>query len=344
MTVKEIASLAGVSAGTVDRVLHKRGRISKETRSRVEAVIEKYQWTPNLIARHLKRGASWRFTVFIPRRDQDAGYWGQALDGVTRAADNILPLGAHTEIVEFDRYDDAAFNAAADRIIHERPDGVVFAPIKPVKTRAFVERMEAAGIPFVYFDTEIPDTFPLAVIGHDSWRGGYLGGRLMQLLAPDCGAPVAVLNVYGEDYHILRRRDGFLRYAAEHGIKTVIKEYSGRAMTEFSEDEVAAFLEANPHFSGVFITNCLAEVVAGGAALVHQRPIIVGYDLTPGNFLLLRKGGIDAIISQRPENQGRAALTCLYRKLVLEQEIPSREEIPLDIYLKENAPEAADPA
>jgi LacI family transcriptional regulator len=51
MTVHEIATLAGVSIGTVDRVLHKRGRVSEATRARVEARIEQYQFTPNPIAR-----------------------------------------------------------------------------------------------------------------------------------------------------------------------------------------------------------------------------------------------------------------------------------------------------
>lgn len=31
LTIKQIAAQAGVSIGTVDRVLHKRGRVSKET-------------------------------------------------------------------------------------------------------------------------------------------------------------------------------------------------------------------------------------------------------------------------------------------------------------------------
>ncbi|MDR0598748.1 MAG: helix-turn-helix domain-containing protein, partial [Treponema sp.] len=47
MTVKEIAELAGVSIGTVDRVLHKRGRVSAATRETIEAIIEEYQFTPN---------------------------------------------------------------------------------------------------------------------------------------------------------------------------------------------------------------------------------------------------------------------------------------------------------
>jgi len=43
MTVHEIAALAGVSIGTVDRVLHKRGRVSAATKAKIEAIIEQYR-------------------------------------------------------------------------------------------------------------------------------------------------------------------------------------------------------------------------------------------------------------------------------------------------------------
>ena len=39
MTITEIAKLAGVSIGTVDRVIHKRGRVSPKTVARVEEII-----------------------------------------------------------------------------------------------------------------------------------------------------------------------------------------------------------------------------------------------------------------------------------------------------------------
>jgi LacI family transcriptional regulator len=67
--------------------------------------------------------------------------------------------------------------------------------------------------------------------------------------------------------------------------------------------------------------------------------LIIGYDLIPNNRVFLQEGRISAIISQRPEDQGRDALLSLYRSIVLEQTIPARIEIPLDIYFKENIPE-----
>ena len=52
ITVKEVARLAGVSIGTVDRVLHDRGGVSAETKSRIDEIITSLGYEPNLIARH----------------------------------------------------------------------------------------------------------------------------------------------------------------------------------------------------------------------------------------------------------------------------------------------------
>jgi LacI family transcriptional regulator len=162
----------------------------------------------------------------------------------------------------------------------------------------------------------------------------------MHLLAGKITKPVAVLDAHGEDYHIIRRRAGFLRYAGEHGFSTIIREYSDYKGLEISVDEIALFLRENPNLTGIFITNCMAHRVAEAAKRQKRRrpSLLVGYDLIPKNREFLRDGEIDAIISQRPEEQGRQALLNLYRSIVLEQHIPSRIDIPLDMYIRENIP------
>jgi LacI family transcriptional regulator len=341
MTVKEIAELAGVSIGTVDRVLYKRGRVSVETKAKVEAIIEQYQFTPNPIARRLKRNRAYHFCALMPRRDQDAGYWGQALVGIQKAAAESTPLGVETEIIEFDRYSQGEFQAAAGVILEKKPDGLIFPPIMPDRIGLFIEEARQKGIPCIFFDADLPGVMPVCAIGQNSFRGGYLAGRLMRLFAGKITKPVAILDVHGEDYHIIRRRDGFLRYAQEYQFPTLVQEYSGYQGTEISVEEIHLFLQDNPELTGIFITNCMAHRVAE-AVENRKKPrdfLLIGYDLIPKNHLLLQEGQIDAIISQRPEDQGREALLYLYRRIVLEQPIPPRVEIPLDVYFKENLPE-----
>ena len=55
MTVTEIAEIAGVSTGTVDRVIHNRGRVSEETREKINKIISENDYTPDPIARFLKK-------------------------------------------------------------------------------------------------------------------------------------------------------------------------------------------------------------------------------------------------------------------------------------------------
>ena len=49
--IKDIAVLAGVSEGTVDRVLHQRGDVSAKSLEAVNKVLEEIKYTPNLMAR-----------------------------------------------------------------------------------------------------------------------------------------------------------------------------------------------------------------------------------------------------------------------------------------------------
>ena len=48
--IKDIAQLAGVSAGTVDRILHNRGNVSEKSREAVEKVLAEVGYKYNIHA------------------------------------------------------------------------------------------------------------------------------------------------------------------------------------------------------------------------------------------------------------------------------------------------------
>ena len=48
--IKDIALKAGVSVGTVDRVLHKRPNVSAKAREKVEKVLKEQNYDPNIYA------------------------------------------------------------------------------------------------------------------------------------------------------------------------------------------------------------------------------------------------------------------------------------------------------
>lgn len=54
--IQEIVKLAGVSSATVSRVINKRDYVSDETRKRVQTIIDKLDYVPNINAVSLKKG------------------------------------------------------------------------------------------------------------------------------------------------------------------------------------------------------------------------------------------------------------------------------------------------
>ncbi len=339
MKVKEIAELAGVSIGTVDRVLHGRGRVSPETKARIEDIVQQRGFTPNPIARRLKRNRAYTFYGVLPKGEEDSGYWGQAREGIFGAADEIQGYGVETKILDFDRYDPESFRSVLRTVAEAEPDGVLLAPVVPEASRDFVRAIQGR-IPYAFFDADLPGCAPLCAIGQDPFRGGYLAGRLACLLKRRRAGSFTVLEAHGEDYHIRRRREGFCAYIAQTDCSV-----GSVQSIDFERDAEAArvlsgLIQADPELAGVFVTSASAHVVGEAVrGLRKRRPfLVIGYDLVPANHRLLADGCIDAIISQRPETQGRQGLLNLYRSIVLGRSVEPRFEVPLDVYFKENMP------
>ena len=55
VTSQQIAELAGVSRGTVDRALHNRGRVNPEVADRIRKIAEELGYRPNSIGQALVR-------------------------------------------------------------------------------------------------------------------------------------------------------------------------------------------------------------------------------------------------------------------------------------------------
>ena len=71
-TIKLIAKLANVSAGTVDRVINNRGKVKPVTREKIEKIIQDLNYKPNLFARNLALDPSFNIAVIIPTLNKTA--------------------------------------------------------------------------------------------------------------------------------------------------------------------------------------------------------------------------------------------------------------------------------
>ena len=67
-----------------------------------------------------------------------------------------------------------------------------------------------------------------------------------------------------------------------------------------------------------------------------QNIRLIGYDLLPVNVEFLKKGLINFLISQKPEEQGYRGIMTLFGKIILKRDVPLVQYIPIDILTKEN--------
>lgn len=73
VTIKDIAKEANVSVTTVSNVIHKRtSRVSKETIKKVEGILKKYNYTPNMSARSLVNNSSMLIGVLFYQNKDEA--------------------------------------------------------------------------------------------------------------------------------------------------------------------------------------------------------------------------------------------------------------------------------
>jgi LacI family transcriptional regulator len=351
ITVKEIARLAGVSIGTVDRVLHDRGGVSAETKERVDEIIASLGYEPDILARHLSLNKTYTFRAVLPRADQDSGYWSLCLGGLHRAERELLaPYHARLRIDEFDCYDRAAYRRLLDEVIADPCDGLVFAPALPEELLPALDRLAGAGgpeapgrpVPYAFFDSEVEGASPVASITQDPLKGGYLAGRLMSLLAAPEGSLVA-LSAHAGNRHIAQRIEGFKSYFAPGG--KLARKVESRECRDLENPEerdrfLSGLFEGRADIAGVLVANSSGHLVGDWLAErgLKEGCALVSWDLVPANARALSEGGIDCVLSQRPAEQARSALELLFRGALRGAESRPPAPIPLEIYFKENLP------
>lgn len=341
-TVKEIASRAGVSIGTVDRVLHGRGEVSAATRARVEGIIDALGYTPDLLARQLKLNRTYHLRVLIPRADQDSGYWKLCREGIEAAAKTLRAYRVTVGIEEFDRSDRPAFRQILESVAADPGDGLLVAPVLPDELKPALVRL-GTDIPYVFFDGTLETTSPRCSVGQDAHAAGRLAGRMMALLAPEATSLLAI-TTHAEDRHIRQRIEGFLAFFDEgpagKATEILVRECPGLERRGERESCLSAIFEERPDTGGILVVEASGHFVGewlAGAGLKMGRPVVT-WDLVPDNEAALGSGIVDCVISQRPFEQGRLGLEALFRAVTTGASEPARIDVPMEIWLRENLP------
>jgi LacI family transcriptional regulator len=338
MSVSEIAKLAGVSIGTVDRVLHNRGRVSKETYAKIQKIIAETGYQPNALARHLKLNCEYRIGVLIPDITAESGYWKQLYDGICRTVENELSaFSFSTELFQFVRPIRTSFAEQFQKMLDSDCCAYIIAPVMQEET-LFLLCDSNITHPYCFIDSALPGPNPVCTVAQDPFRAGYLAGRMTELTALKSGI-FAVIKSDTEAYNQNERARGFCEWFRQkkNGCKAVLVPGTSSKEDGISQ-EIDRLLRDYPDTAGICMVNASTHIAAKHLEELGltDRIAVTGFDLVAENCKMLKNGAIDCLISQKPAEQGRLVMVQLYKKLVLEENCETSINIPIDIYLKEN--------
>ena len=335
-TIREIAELAGVSRGTVDRVLNDRGSVNPTTAALVRDIAQKLDYKPNRAGialaaqrKNLKPGV----LLF----DTGNLFFEDVWKGVEEKAEELA--GYNCSVLS--RRVGFSAQAQADAIRELEDcfiDGLVLTPFNDPMIVAHIDRLAEKGIPVITTNTDILGSRRLAFVGSDFYRCGQTAAGLMRLMT---SGEINVGIVTGSSQVLCHtdRIKGFCDTIASRYPQIHVTETIENSDDEFeSYDKTLDLLTRRPELNALYFT---AGGVYGGCRAIRSQKRtdirVISYDKTPTTRELVEQDIVSATICQQPRRQGSQPLQLLFDYLVTGEK-PEREYYytAVDIRIREN--------
>lgn len=339
--IVDIAKMAKVSVGTVDRVLHNRGRVSEEKREAVNKVLKEINYEPNMVARFLASRKSFSFAVLIPSF-LSGEYWELVHSGIEKAASELKDFNVNIDYIYFNQFDSQSFILASQKLFCTEYAGAIIATLHKEKVIQLASQLDAIELPYVFIDSNIEACNNLSYFGANSVISGEIAAKLMLKEIGKSGDIIIVDGNYSQDAistQIENREKGFLLYLSDN-------EHVGRVnRIPLSTGNFVSFVSQlekminNKAKTGIIIFNSRIHEVATltDCFTIPQNSVyLIGYDTIERNVQALLANKVSYLISQRSILQGYESIKALSNYLIFDSTPLKENYMPIDILIREN--------
>ena len=339
--IKDIAERAGVSVGTVDRVLHERPNVSKPAREKVEKALKEMNYQPNMYASALAYNKSYTFYLLIPKHESEA-YWEEIEEGARKCEETRRDFHIDLEILFYERSNEESFREQGKAIVEAKPEGVIVVPSSLMATRELTEQLHELNIPFIMLDSYMPDLKPLSFFGQDSFCSGFFAAKMLMMIA--CKEKEIMLMRQTKNGMVASKQQdnrevGFRHYMHDHfpGVKIIDLDLPlDGTRTEYSK-MLERYFNLHPDTHHCITLTSKAHIVGDFLLKTNRRDVqIMGYDMVEKNARCLREGSISFLIAQHAYMQGYNCVETLFRALVLKKNVTPVNYMPIELLMKEN--------
>ncbi|MBX9458131.1 MAG: sugar ABC transporter substrate-binding protein [Rhizobium sp.] len=220
-------------------------------------------------------------------------------------------------------------------------DGLAVSSVSTDALAPVIDRVLAAGIPVVTYNTDNPDSKRLAFAGQDLVQSGVEAGKLMGKVLDGQGRVLIVTLDAAAQWSLDREKGAREGLAQTPGIEVVNTLNTGSDPQEIYSAIENAML-ADPTITGLLSLECCSTPAAGEWVKRNGKTgsvKVVGFDLLDQTVELVGSGDIQATIDQAPERQGFAAVDMLAK--FLKGETIDNLDTGVGIYTKDNIQEVA---
>lgn len=327
ITIYDVAKRAGVSYGTVSRVINGNPHVKAETRERIVTAIQELGYVVNKQAKGLAGGQTQMIGVLVP--DLGTAYIGEIMRGIDTelsfASYDLVLYTTHRTAVKEANY--------VANMVQGMVDGVLL--VLPRNPADYIGTLTRRKFPFVLIDHQgIGD--PCPAVGATNWQGAYnateylikLGHRRIGFItgSMDLGAAIDRLAGYKSAlrvYHI--PEDPRLIY---EGTFFQPDGYAGAcALLDLDDPPTAIFASNDAMAMGAM------DAVRSRGLRIPQDISILGFDDVP-QAALVRPAL--TTVRQPLEQMGRVATQMLLDLLKNPKKEISRIELPTELIVRDS--------
>lgn len=317
VTQAQIAELAGVSRGTVDRVVNNRGRVDPEVEARIRQIADELGYRRNRAGSLLVRSKR-PLRLGVALQSKKTPFMGCVLDEIEKARPRMQEMGTELLVRGYDEIDLERQLAVLDELEREGVDGIALTPVEDERICERIDALFERGIPVVTFNTDMPGSKRLCYVGQDNYLSGRACAGLMNMMLGGAGKVLMIAGHFSNLSH-RRRIDGFQSEA-----RAVYPGLTLKPLERSNDERQTAYeialrnLQSDPEIRGIYIAAngqsgvCDAIRELGLKGKVH----FICHDLIPDNVDNLRDGLIDLVIDQDAELQAVRPLETLVEYLL----------------------------
>lgn len=334
--IPEIADLAKVSIGTVDRALHARKGVSEGTRKRVLEIAKHVGYTPNLAARTLSMGrANVKIGVAIPREPRI--FYDQLHEGILDESRRLESLGVEVIYHPIDRLGAQEYERLKEMLSTD-VRGVIITPGDPHSLNPLIDEAEGKNIRVICVASDAPGSSRSSVVCVDPELGGRLAAELMaRFVSPGARTAVVTGMLHTADHR--KKAEGFSLMFPQYCEGGVVAD-----VIEGHEDENETFekcmkvLDRFPDITGLYVNTvlCLPVCYALKASDLAGKVRLITTDLFKEMVPFFEKQTIHASIYQRPYVQGQTAIRLIAEHIFHGRPIPPSNFLGPAIVMRSN--------